>query len=257
MRFEKKRILITVKAYPNPSRKYTETVCTAGIDLTPKRWIRLYPIPFRDLEFKKRFKKYDIIEAQVKKAQNDSRPESYNVECDSINFVTSLSTQNSWKSRKDHILPLLSNSMCEIEEKCKKEGISLGLFRPRENVGFSWEPIADKWEPEVERRYAQLSMFNPQKKVLGKIPYIFRFEYFCENESRCKGHNQCIVDWEIGGAYRSWKQKYRNEEKTLEMIKNKWRNEIFGEKRDTYFFVGNQFRFRTFMILGIFWPPKK
>jgi hypothetical protein len=58
---EKKRILITVKAYPNPSRKYGETVCCAGVDLSNSQLVRLYPIKFRDLDEGKQFKKYSII----------------------------------------------------------------------------------------------------------------------------------------------------------------------------------------------------
>jgi len=33
MPLETKQVLITVKAYPNPSVKYGETVCCAGIDI--------------------------------------------------------------------------------------------------------------------------------------------------------------------------------------------------------------------------------
>jgi hypothetical protein len=65
LKTEKKRILITVKAYPNPSKTYGETVCCAGIDIDSLKWIRLYPIPFRDLDSEQQFKKYSIIEKRV------------------------------------------------------------------------------------------------------------------------------------------------------------------------------------------------
>ena len=32
MNYKTRKVLITVKAYPNPSKKYVETVCVAGID---------------------------------------------------------------------------------------------------------------------------------------------------------------------------------------------------------------------------------
>ncbi len=53
-------LIVTVKAYPNISQRYGEVVCVAGIrtDVEPNRWVRLFPIQFRDLEFSKRFKKY-------------------------------------------------------------------------------------------------------------------------------------------------------------------------------------------------------
>ena len=43
---EKQRILVTVKPYPTLSRKYGETVCTAGIR-EDGTWVRIYPVPFR------------------------------------------------------------------------------------------------------------------------------------------------------------------------------------------------------------------
>jgi hypothetical protein len=65
MQWTTKKVLVTVKAYPNPSKKYGETVCVAGIDLGTGKWIRLYPIQYRDLEDEKKFKKYSIIEIKA------------------------------------------------------------------------------------------------------------------------------------------------------------------------------------------------
>lgn len=47
MNGELKKILITVKAYPNPSKTYEETVCVAGIDIDTGKWVRLYPIKYK------------------------------------------------------------------------------------------------------------------------------------------------------------------------------------------------------------------
>lgn len=60
------RILVTVKTYPTLSKKYGETVCTAGIR-EDGSWIRLYPVPFRRLNEEEQYHKYDWIEARVKK----------------------------------------------------------------------------------------------------------------------------------------------------------------------------------------------
>ena len=43
------RILVTVKTYPELSKTYGETVCTAGLR-EDGTWVRLYPVPFRRLE---------------------------------------------------------------------------------------------------------------------------------------------------------------------------------------------------------------
>ncbi len=93
MKPEKKRILITVKAYPNPSKKYGETVCCAGVDLNNSQLVRLYPIPFRDLDNDKKFKKYSIIEVDCFLPSDDKRPESFRVNADTINVVDLLDTE--------------------------------------------------------------------------------------------------------------------------------------------------------------------
>jgi len=49
MALETKQVLITVMTYPSPSRKYVEIVCCAGIDLASGSWIRLYPVPYREV----------------------------------------------------------------------------------------------------------------------------------------------------------------------------------------------------------------
>jgi hypothetical protein len=45
-------VLVLVKATPQPSRQYGDTVCVAGADMNadPLRWVRLYPVPFRYME---------------------------------------------------------------------------------------------------------------------------------------------------------------------------------------------------------------
>ena len=81
--YQKKKVLITVKTYPLPSRKAIEVSCTAGVTEDSK-WIRLFPLPFRRLEYERQFKKYQWIEANVTKALSDPRSESYKVDLDTI-----------------------------------------------------------------------------------------------------------------------------------------------------------------------------
>lgn len=57
----RERILVTVKTYPTLSRKYGETVCTAGVR-EDGSWVRIYPVPFRRLEEKQQYSKFDWLE---------------------------------------------------------------------------------------------------------------------------------------------------------------------------------------------------
>lgn len=253
---ETKKVLITVKAYPNPSKKYVETVCVAGIDISKNEWVRLYPIPYRDLDEDKKFRKYSIIQVRAKKPRNDRRPESYRIDMNSIKILDYLDPRDKWIRRKNIVLPTVDNSMCEILRLQKREDKSLGVFKPC-NVNFIWTKGRPKDERARKACYAQLRFFDKKKDVIETIPFWFRYTFSCSDEPMCPGHDYLIIDWEIGQTYRKWRRKYGTEDVLLEKIREQWLIKMCSPKRDFYFFVGNTKRFReTFMILGVFYPPK-
>jgi len=256
MIYETKKVLITVKAYPNPSKKYQETVCVAGIDIDSYKWIRLYPIPFRDLDDNKKFKKYSIIKVKTTKARDDHRPESYKVIADSIEIIDYLDSKtDKWKARKKYVIPTVSQSFCEIIEKRQTENKSLGVFKPKD-VKFSYKKAKKIDKKDRANCYAQLSFLKKEKDAIEYIPYNFYYEFFCFNDINCKGHKLLIIDWEIGQAYRKWKLKYEPTNLLLENIKKRWLNQICSPSKDTFFYVGNMKRFpNNFLILGVFHPP--
>lgn len=255
-KWETKRILITVKAYPQPSRRYGEAVCVAGITDEGK-WIRLYPVQFRDLPREKQFRKYEWIEAKVIKSADDPRPESYHVDLDSIRKLSFVDTKNNWAERKKIVLPLLNKSLEELIERWKNENISLGLIKPREVLELVIHQETENWKPEKEMYLRQISFFSSgQKQVLEKVPWSFAYKFSCDDE-KCSGeHILSYVDWEIYESYRSWRKKYKDE--TLTQIKKKY-FDYFKENCDLYFYVGTVYkyhRFGRFVIIGAFYPPK-
>lgn len=81
--------------YPTISKKYDELVCTAGVQQDGS-WIRIYPLPYRRLDSKHQFKKYQWIELPLKKNPNDRRPESYSVtDMEKIKLLNKVDTINS------------------------------------------------------------------------------------------------------------------------------------------------------------------
>jgi hypothetical protein len=250
-----KRILITVKAYPNPSRKYGETVCCAGIDLDTLQWIRLYPIPFRDLDSSQKFKKYTLINVRCWKAPDDHRLESYKIDIESIEKISLLDTKRNWEARKKIVLPTISSSFCSILQD-SEQNISLGAFKPS-NISFSWKKSVLKSQAKRESCYAQLSFFDAQKNAIEQIPFDFYYNFRCFEKPDCPGHKLLIIDWEIGQAYRDWRYRYKSEEQLLQKIKQRWLELMCSEKKDVYFYVGNMKRFHeNFMVLGVFYPKK-
>jgi hypothetical protein len=254
---EIKRVLITVKAYPNPSKKYGETVCCAGIDMDTLQWVRLYPIPYRDLDESQKFKKYTVIEVRCWKAPDDHRAESYKIDSGSIRLLSHFDTQKDkrWDSRKKIVFPTVSLSFCKILEETAIEK-SLGAFKPTD-IDFQWKKSQREDEDSRQACYTQLSFWDKTKKAIEQIPFDFYYYFKCFGEPSCAGHQLPIIDWEIGQAYRDWRHKYQTQELLLQMIRQKWLGTICSAKRDVYFYVGNMQRFRDqFMVLGVFYPPK-
>ncbi|MEH0058779.1 hypothetical protein [Auritidibacter ignavus] len=130
-------VLITVKATPQPSSKYGDTVCVAGIRMssTGPEWVRLYPVPFRSLYETQQFQKYDVLRLRMKPSDKDFRAESFNPDLLSIKKIGHLKP---WKQRHPWISPLTDRwTMCEILEKARAEGYksypSLAVIRPKDS----------------------------------------------------------------------------------------------------------------------------
>ena len=195
--FEMKRILITGKTYPNPARTGIEVACVGGVT-EEGNWIRLFPIPFRLLADDKQFKKYDEIEVMAKKARSDQRPESYQVDPDSISVVRSMSSGgNKWNEVREKLLPLVSASMCVIQEQRKITRVTLGAFQPTGQIKLTIEATETDWTPEQLQKLVNYGMFDkiPQS-TLEKVPYKFVYHFNC-GTSECNGHNISCIDWEM------------------------------------------------------------
>ena len=98
--YENRRFLIWGKTALELSTKYFETVCTGAVleDGSP---IRLYPIPYRYLKDGGRFKKYQWLTARIGKCTFDSRPESYRINCETIEAGPLIPTdRREWQERQ-------------------------------------------------------------------------------------------------------------------------------------------------------------
>jgi hypothetical protein len=120
-------ILVTVKAYPNPSRKYIETVCVAGVRKSGE-WVRLFPIPYRLLAYEQQFPTYGWIKANIRKSPKDFRPESYNIDVTTLKVID---VERDWQTRRRLLLPLVSQSVEDLLKQQQAHKTSLGLIRPK------------------------------------------------------------------------------------------------------------------------------
>jgi hypothetical protein len=254
---DKSEILIVVKTYPEISSKYTETVCTAGINADTKKLVRLYPIRFRYLEGSQQFKKYQWIRAKIRKASTDPRPESYNIDPDSIELKNVISAGRTWEERYSWLINenTVFSSVESLRAAQENSGTSLGIIKPKEIKRVFIQERNDKEINEVlckkDSVINQLDLFE-KKKDLYILPIKIMIEFFC-NDSKCTGHKMSILDWELGQLYRKV-IKYHDWQTKIE---GKIMKEIFGENRDTYIILGNMISHpQTFCVLGFFWPVK-
>lgn len=254
---KKSEILIVVKTYPEISSKYTETVCTAGIRADTKNLVRLYPIRFRYLEGSQKFNKYQWIRANIREASADPRPESYNIDPESIELGNVIPAGKAWEERRSWLISenTVFRSVESLRLAQERSGVSLGIVKPKEVKRVIIQVRDEKEISEAVRKkdsvINQLDLFE-KKKDLYILPIKIMIEFVC-NGSECKGHKMSILDWELGQLYR----KVKKDPDWQTKIKSKIIEEIFGKNRDTYIILGNMISHpQTFCVLGFFWPIK-
>lgn len=266
---ERKRVLITVKAYPLPSRSYDELVCTAGIT-DEGEWIRIYPVPFRFLKPGGKYKKYQWVDINLKKVRKDFRPESYapaDTSLEDMDIIEVVDTSKKWRKRKQLVLeegPKVYTSMTKlIEDSQEPENVSLATFKPAKFTGFDIEEERE-WSEGLQKNLQQHDLFDERggkgdKDIVQKLPFKFHYKFEDENG---KSSRLMIEDWEIGALY--WnclKRADGNEQVALQKVREKY-YDTFTQKNDVHLFLGTTLKYHRrrmnnpFVIIGVFYPPK-
>ena len=263
----KERILITVKTYPTLSRKYGETVCTAGVR-EDGHWVRLYPVPFRRLDEEQQYSKFDWIECNIDRNTADPRPETFRPAAfEEMQRVDHLDTSSNWRERRRLLLETAKvyTNLGDLIDEAKANRCSLAVFKPTKIISFSWEDEARDWDPEklreIRANYRQLDLFSDESwrttfQMIPKLPYSFSYKF--EDETGRKSELQ-ILDWETGALYWNCLRSCNgNEEQALQKVHQKYYKEFMG--RDLHFFLGTtqQFHFiapNPWVIIGVFPIP--
>ena len=134
-----RRLFITVKTYPTLSTKYAELVCTAGI-LDDGSWARVYPLPFRNLDYENRYMKYQWMELPLVRNSSDPRPESYKItDISKLQLIDKpVGTEQAWAERKKIIFAKneVYTDLAALIKKAHSNKLSLAIFKPAELVEF-------------------------------------------------------------------------------------------------------------------------
>lgn len=257
--WERVKVLITVKTYPIPSAKYDELVCTAGVR-EDGSFIRLYPINFRDLDYARRYRKYQWIEADVAKhVGRDVRKESYRPKAETIRLCGEpIGTGHNWAERARYVLQHRADSLEHLWAQQEDDKTSLGIFRPKRILDLVVSPDDAEWKPGFLAQLDQARIWEDRiasKTPPRKLPFKFQYRFEC-NDTRCKGkHRVMIEDWELGSLFWKCVDGGATQREACQKVKDKFLGQVCGPDRDTHFYVGTILAYpKSWVIIGVWWP---
>jgi len=259
---ERMQVLVTVKAAPEPSNSYIDTVCVAGVRIDEERreWVRLYPVPFRHLSSGQQFRKYDVIEVETIPARNDTRPESRRPIWDSLRVSRNLKQ----KAARERVLAAMGGpSMCELIAGVRdnRDAQSLGLVHVAhfdrltftKHKGWSVSQLR-----AVEAAVAQPALFGESESARTPLQpprFLVKIRYRCD-ASACPGHEPSLLDFELAAL--QYHQRHSTDDELRGAIERKFASEQFSPDQRTSLFVGNIAdppKRRSFSALGIHRVP--
>jgi hypothetical protein len=265
----KERVLIAVKTYPTLSTNYGELVCTAGFRENGE-WVRIYPVPFRQLAFESQYKKYDWIELELVKNTSDFRVESYRpANPADINVVGHIDADgDTWSLRREKCLSNVYTNLEALiaEAKDRQIGTSLAVFRPSRVLDFTYEAVEEEWDPAkvaaLKAKADQGSLFDEERSaknvldMVRKLPFVFRYKFL---DDQGRESNLMIEDWEVGALYWNSLERHRGIKSLAVLdVKKKYLDD-FAKKKDLHFFLGttkqhHYISVNPFIIIGAFYP---
>jgi hypothetical protein len=251
------RLIVTVKAAPNPSDKYGETVCVAGVnaDPTDPGWIRLYPINFRELGDGASFRKYDVVSVDATPARQDARAESWRPRMATLRVENSLARRD----RRAWIDPYVGlTTMCRLNTGAKMSSSSLALIRPRQvsDLVIARHPgWTTAQQTKIDNHLNQLNLLDTDDRTPLQAPrFTGAYRYRC-TEPTCRGHRQGFLDWEFIALQR--RLRHRDDTTAIRQLREKFLDQMCAPNRDVAFYVGNQAKHPgTFSVLGVYWPGR-
>ena len=241
----KERILITVKTYPTLSRKYGETVCTAGLR-EDGTWVRLYPVPFRRLDEAEQYRKFDWVECRLTRNTADFRPETYRpVDERELEPVGRIDTTDNWRDRRTLVLQTAQvfDRLDVLINAAHANQASLAVFKPARILDLVVEGDERDWDAAKLQRMREASTQNElfedngwreTFRVIPKLPY--KFSYRFEDVTGRVSELQ-VLDWEIGALY--WNcLKTANGDETVAVAKVRQKYLVEFARKDLHLFLG-------------------
>jgi hypothetical protein len=263
------KVLITVKTYPTLSRKHGELVCTAGVR-EDGSWVRLYPIPFRLLDYADRYQKFDWIETRLVRNTRDPRPETFHpADVNDIAHAGRLDTRDGWRERRNLLLKksTVYNRLEPLITAAKANRLSLAVFKPAKILDFVWETDDRDWDQtkvdQMRNNADQGELFAGDSwrqtfKLMPKLPFKFSYRF---RDADSRESEMQVLDWETGQLFWNCRNAANGDERrALKKVREKYMDQFL--ETDLHFFLGTTKEFHSwannpFLIIGVFPIPRE
>lgn len=242
-------VLVNCKTYPAVSKKYVETVCTGGV-ARDGSFKRLYPIPFRFLDEKQQYDRWDVIRVRAYRDTKDQRPESWHLEPGTT--ISIIDTISSEQQRWDWMNKCIYDSTEQMEAKQVTNG--LVEIEPEE---LYWEAEEKKWSASQLQVLTQGDLFYSEEQMRSladRVPWQFKLRF--RERITNKVFDQKVLAWSYYQGYRRQLRDLGDEQKALSAVRDKVHQSIRHSERAVFAIFGTHSRFRHWMISGLYHLPK-
>jgi hypothetical protein len=230
--------------------------------------MRIYPVPFRLLEYQNRYRKFDWIESSFSKNTSDQRPESFRPnDPGSIRIIGEMGTDDQWRERRKLVLgkARVHDRLGDLIEAAHNNTLSLAVFKPAKILDFISEETDRDWDPEkveeMRSKGDQGELFGSQNwkdtlKLIPKLPYKFSYR-FTDEEGRPSTLQ--VLDWETGQLFWNCLKNAEGDEGiALQKVRQKYFDTFI--KTNLHFFLGTTLTYHRWapnpwVIIGVFPAP--
>lgn len=240
-------LLVNCKTYPAVSTKYTETVCTGGVD-RDGNFIRLYPIPFRLLDKEERYDRWDIIRVQAYRDTKDVRPESWHYAHGTP--IEVVRTVESDKERWEWMRTVLFHGAEDLES----QSLTNGLVEI-EPLKFFWKPDKTEWTERQKNEIRQGSLMFDKTEMAERVPYQFRLKY--RETATGRESEGKVLAWSYYVGFLRQRSKLGSDEAALAAIVDIVKGRIFSPKNRVFAILGTHSRFGSWMISAVYHVKKE
>ena len=210
--WQERKALIIGRAYPEPSKKHIETVCTGAIT-EDGELLRLYPISWRYLNENQQYRLWTWATFEVRKSDDDKRRESYRVREESISILSHVSSH---AERFSLLQKAIFPDRETLNRRYREDWTSIGLVEIEMIEFRTSKPRVDWAEAKA---YTKQSHLYVDVKPLDQAPLDMKLRFRCKNNPACKTHFCRLIGWEYMEAFRKFRVKYGSDAEGIAKIK--------------------------------------